>query len=203
MIPVAASYLNFPRSVITYQLRLQGSAGPLESQQQYWGFACLSDANLAAWIAGAGGGNPATVVLEDPTGYWLAPGDLTFTCYAGGAAPAVPDSINICNLVSQAGMSNVQVKQAWELQINAYARKFLSNIYDYRTMKAIDLFGGGVGTLKIMSPVAMAGAATVSGVHPFGAIVQLRSGLFHPLVYGIIGKRRHVFAVSQPGENIG
>jgi hypothetical protein len=195
---------GIPEAAIRYFVReyvptLQPN--PFWSIQQYWQIACLSDADLAIWIA-ANAGNPAEVILHDLTEHWLYGETLTFTCYAGGAVPAVPDDEFHCNLVSQAGWTALQVKQGWYAQINAYARDFLSHGTKLYTLKAVDIPGyGGTTNLKILSPVAMAGAANVTGVHPF-VFTALRNGFFWPLWYGILGRRRHVFSWYPPEPRI-
>jgi len=109
------------------------------------------------------------------------------------------DTPYACNLWTDTGNTAAQATAQMVAQINVYARVFGVQFPDMANMRARAISGDPDNSFIIYMPWGMLGEADFDwdGPNPEG-VLPGNFGVDNPLIFGIIGPRRHVFGVRYP-----
>jgi hypothetical protein len=185
---------NYPRSALKFFLSQAGQLNPLQTRQQEIVVTCSDAATIAAWNLA----NPhCSLELTETETMYPFGGIVFWMLQVADYVPPANDA-GAVYLTAQLGWTAAQVSTGCQAQINAYAAamRTVTNGY-YDSLKAVPYAGFPNAFLLRMPIGTNGGPVTETDVGP--VVSSLRwQGVTVPLAPGIIGPRRHIFAVPYP-----
>lgn len=203
--PINQIPVHFPRGAIRRMMRTPPTAlsVPLPSlppwpysAQQEIAWIMTSNQYLSSWMAGPP--SHSYMYLEVTDNNRVLPyTTLRFTIIANDVGPS-PSTPYECNMGLETGMTDVQARDSIVAQIRQYAATMGETLPNMRSLDAVPRSDQG-NTLLIRMPLGMVGAASITSSGPITTSATARyAGVDRPLVYGILGKRRHIFQPRPP-----
>jgi hypothetical protein len=197
--PFKVPNVRFPQHAIRRLPRQASAVHYPYSCQQEIVVTCPSNAQLSTWLDGPPSHSRLTILLQDFDRV-LPFTTLTFTSVADDEGPA-PHTGFECNMTTETGAGSQDVRDYWIEQINDYATQMATRYPNMRSLKALTVSTliPGFYRMRILMPFGMIGAAGPIYSGPVSGEARAEfSGVDNPTVYGILGKRRHVFGVKNP-----
>ncbi len=188
--------VSYPRSALKFFLKQHNQLNPLQTCQQEFVVTCSDAATIAAWNLANPLAHCSLAITETETMYPF--GGITFwMLQAADYVPPADDS-GAVYLTATAGWTAAQVSTGFQAQINAYAAAMRTVTAGYyESLKAVP-YDGFPNAFLLRMPIGTNGAP-VSEVDTGPVVSSLRwQGRTVPLAPGIIGPRRHIFAVPYP-----
>lgn len=181
---------HYPRNAIRRLVRQSAPSRTLYTRQQAVTIQVLNYANLAGYLATPG--NLAYGTIQDAN--QILP-YTTFRINLDIDAPTAPQtpyemSLYLTNTATTQALACAQ----YIAQFNAIMAVWKNQFKDLRSMKLVKT---STDDLRLLLPFGMIGQANIIGEE--GSFFTVgAAGVDRPLVFGQIGKRKHVFLVRYP-----